>query len=146
MFFTVKTIPIGPRFLTLIEMDGNRMNSYKVFGGVYLIIDASMARDELFAKMEIALKEGIAIVQIWEHWDNVSDRENLISDICIFCHAHNIPVLINNAWELVNRFPLDGVHFDVVPKNIDFIKTSLPDGCLIGLTCGNDLAEVEWAD
>lgn len=139
-------IRTGLRFLMLTRKDGNRMNSYKVLGGIYLVIDPSIDLEALFSKLRLALEQGVAVVQIWEHWDNVLEKENLVTDICNLCHMHQVPVLINNAWELVNRLPLSGVHFDVAPKNFDFIKKSLADDFIIGLTCGNDLADVDWAD
>src|SRR5690606_29793242 len=53
---------------------------------------------------------------------------------------------INNEWELIESFPLDGVHFDSIPANYDEIKKRLSNDVKIGLTCNNDLSAVEWAE
>lgn len=122
------------------------MKENRISGGVYLVLDPSMDRLALFKKLEQALKEGIAVVQIWNNWGASIDREKIIVDICAMCHAYRIPVLINNAWELLNSLPLDGVHFDVVPDNYALIKRSIKKDCIIGLTCNNNLSDVEWAE
>lgn len=121
------------------------MEDIKLAGGIYLVIDPSMQKDSLLKKLEQVLKEGIAVVQIWDHWPIGIHKEELINKICDLCHNYQVPVFINNEWELLNFLPLDGVHFDSIPKNYNQIRQRLPKGFLSGLTCNNDLSAVEWA-
>jgi thiamine-phosphate pyrophosphorylase len=118
----------------------------RVNQGVYVIIDPSMPEDTLIPKLTDILQEPIAAVQIW---DNFPDRDNtleLIRKISGLCHKKNLPVLINNHWEwLLSGYP-DGVHFDSVPENYDLIKKTVKRKFISGLTCGNDLSLVKWAN
>jgi thiamine-phosphate pyrophosphorylase len=57
-----------------------------------------------------------------------------------------VPVIINNEWKLLNSLPLDGVHFDEIPSNYDYIKQSIEKEFLAGITCNNDLSVIEWAE
>src|SRR5690606_12542994 len=133
-------------FLKPIKKDGNKMKTNKLAGGIYLVLDPAMEEDVLLEKLEQVLKEGIAIVQLWDHWPIGTHKERLIKAICDLCHNYQVPVFINNEWELLNFLPLDGVHFDSIPANYDQIKQQLTKGFLSGLTCNNDLSAVEWAE
>lgn len=113
--------------------------------GLYLVIDPSMELDELLTRLTAALDAGVTMVQIWDNWYGVVDRAALIRAICELCHAYEVPVFLNNDWELAVHLPLDGVHLDQIPLNFGAIRTALADK-YIGLTCGNELEEVKWAD
>jgi thiamine-phosphate pyrophosphorylase len=122
------------------------MKDNKLTGGIYLVIDPSMEEGVLFKKLEQVLQEGIAIVQLWDNWPPAIQKERLIKAICDLCHSYQVPVFINNEWELLSSLPLDGVHFDSIPADYDKIKQRLLKDFMIGLTCNNDLSAVEWAE
>ena len=56
-----------------------------------------------------------------------------------------VPVLINEEWILALETELDGVHFDHIPADWNIIKKRLEDK-LIGLTVGNELELIQWAN
>lgn len=114
--------------------------------GLYLIIDPSMNEAVLLNKLDRCLHESLAAVQIWDNFKDTQDITDLIRKICDLCHAKNVPVLINNQWDLLNRTDLDGVHFDIIPENYKEIKAGLNKSFISGLTCNNDLSWVEWAN
>lgn len=118
--------------------------------GIYLVIDPAMERSELLTKLGQALEEGIDLLQIWNHWpDRFSrqEKQELIHEICRLASAHETPVLINDAWELLLETPLDGVHFDDAPPagSVDQIRSDVGRELLFGLTCSNDLERVREA-
>lgn len=118
----------------------------KIKNGIYIIIDPSMERDTLLNKLKEIIHEDIAAIQIW---DNFNPNENplaLINGILEICHTRNIPVLINNQWDLLKQINLDGVHFDEKQENILQIKNELNRQIITGITCNNDLSIVKWAD
>lgn len=117
----------------------------RISTGLYLVVDPSMEHRELIARLSAALEAGVAMVQIWENWEGVVNRDELIQAVCELCHQYRVLVFINNEWELAARLPLDGVHFDQIPNDFAAIRAALPEKCF-GLTCGNHLEEVEWAD
>lgn len=122
------------------------MRAKVLAGGIYLVIDPSMEEVDLFEKLEQVLQEGVAIVQLWDQWPVGIHKERIIKAICSLCHKYQVPVFINNEWQLLDSLPLDGVHFDSIPPNYNQIKGRLPKGFLAGLTCNNDLSAVEWAE
>jgi len=117
----------------------------KMSSGIYLIIDPSMNELILLNKLNLCLKEKLAAVQIWDNFKDKQNISELIHKICVLCHAKNIPVLINNRWELLNKSSLDGVHFDKIPENYTAIKERVSKPFISGLTCNNDLTFVKWA-
>lgn len=122
------------------------MERNKISGGIYLVINPSMRRIELLNRLEEVLQAGVAIVQIWDNWEPLINRQDVIMEVCNLCHRHHVPVLINNSWELLSSFPLDGVHFDAIPDDYAQIQQYIKQDYLVGITCNNDLSLVDWAD
>ncbi len=118
----------------------------KIQGGVYLIIDPSIDQDLLLNTLKKIVREKIAAVQIWDNFSPDTDPPALIEQGLGLCHLQNIPVLINNQWELLRIMNLDGVHFDKAPGNIVQLKQQLGQEVITGITCNNDLSTVKWAD
>lgn len=118
----------------------------KINGGLYLIVDPSIPKNILFAKLASALAGGVNIVQIWNHWPDNVDKDQLISDIVTICHQHHVPVLINEDWNLLIKHPeLDGIHFDQVPPDYHLNMQLTGRDIITGITCGNDLKKIIWA-
>ncbi|MGN7786633.1 thiamine phosphate synthase [Niabella sp. 22666] len=118
----------------------------KIQGGVYLIIDPSTDQDVLLSTLKEMVREKIAAVQIWDNFSPDTDQPVLIEQVLRLCHLQNIPVLINNQWELLKTMNLDGVHFDKAPRNIVQLKQQIGREVIAGITCNNDLSAVKWAD
>jgi thiamine-phosphate pyrophosphorylase len=125
-------------------MEMNTMKR-KINSGIYLVIDPSMDELLLLNKLNLCLKEKLAAVQIWDNFKSGQNIRGLIRKICDLCRAKNVPVLINNRWELLNDSLLYGVHFDEIPENYTAMKESINKPFLCGLTCTNDLTVVDWA-
>ncbi|MFB2120776.1 thiamine phosphate synthase [Parapedobacter sp. 2B3] len=113
--------------------------------GVYLVVDPSMHKPTLYDKLDAVLAEGIAALQIWDHFGVDDDIPALIGELCRRCHAKDVPVLINNRWAYLAGTPLDGVHFDTIPHNYGAIQAAIGRPFRYGITCTNDMAPVHWA-
>lgn len=118
----------------------------KIKNGIYLIIDPSMDRNILVSMLKEIINEKIAAVQIWDNFKPKENKIEYINEIMQICHAENIPVLINNQWELLKQTNLDGIHFDKIQHNILQIKNELKREIITGITASNDLSIVKWAD
>ncbi|RKQ42690.1 thiamine-phosphate pyrophosphorylase [Roseivirga pacifica] len=118
------------------------MKKSPIKAGVYLVIDPSMELNVLLEKLESALKAGLSAVQIWDNFKR-SDIAEIISAIVKLCQQHQTPVLINNQWEFLNDYGLDGVHFDEVPD--EKVIQQIGEKALLGLTTNNNLATIKWA-
>ena len=117
----------------------------KIDKGLYIIVDPTMDPDQIQNKLRMVLHLPISAVQIWDHFPRESDEKTIVENIAATCHAFRRPVIINNRWEYLMQFPLDGVHFDIIPDNYDEILRTISRPFLKGLTCNNDLDTVRWA-
>lgn len=118
---------------------------YTIRGGLYLVIDPSLNLHILLNKIEAALKGGIDVLQIWNHWNEEDDKQKIVLAITALSHCYCVPVIINENIELLTNTDLDGIHLDSIPNNFSEIKAQLKSDAIIGITCGNDISTIKWA-
>ncbi|WDF57372.1 thiamine phosphate synthase [Mucilaginibacter sp. KACC 22063] len=122
-------------------------NKQMITGGVYLVIDPGMESSLLLSKLSDALKGGLQAVQIWDHWLTGADKKLFIHAVAKLCSVYNVPLLIDNNWQLMMESPeLDGVHFDGIPEDYDLIRNKVEKDFIAGITCSGDLDIVKWAN
>ncbi|MHA4846463.1 thiamine phosphate synthase [Flavitalea antarctica] len=115
-------------------------------GGVYLVVNPSLPEQALMNKLKSSLDGGISLVQIWNRWELFARRTELIYKICAVCSAYDVPVLINEDWQLLQELPeIDGIHLDKITLDIHSMKQMINRPFITGITCGNDTSVVEWA-
>lgn len=117
----------------------------KIKGGIYLVVDPAAGIDHVLPIVKQAIDGGADVLQIWNNWTNNQDKHEFIDAICKTAHAKDIPVLINEEWDLLKETKLEGVHFDNIPYNINEIRQTIKRPFICGLTCGNDLSRIYWA-
>ena len=120
----------------------------KKLEGVYLVIDPKRNWESLFQKLDGALKGGLNVVQVWNHWaENIPMEKKLefLNKIKMLCANFDVPVLMHDDWQLADRAGLYGVHFDEIPSNFEEAQNTLK-GRIIGITVGNDLDKIRWAN
>jgi len=123
--------------------------SKQLLDGVYLVVDPAMEQKELLDKIEQSLEGGVDILQIWDHWPEGMesyDKEQLITYIVEMSESYEVPVLINEAWQWLKSTDLHGVHFDRKPENLAQIKEEVGRDFIAGITCGNDVEIIRWAE
>src|SRR5690554_536047 len=121
----------------------------KIDGGLYLVLDPSKEKTMLLNQLSAALNGGVKVLQIWNNWRRgmlLDDKVLLINEIIKLAKPFSVPVLINEEWELLKHTELNGVHFDSVPTSLDQIKRDVGRDISIGITCGNNIELVKWAD
>jgi len=122
-------------------------HTYKITGGIYLVLNPAMDQNLLLAKLAAALTGGIQVVQIWNNWQPDANKLALVEAIASLCLPYHVPLLINEDWELLTRCPhLQGVHFDSIPADLVTIKAAIGRPFLTGITCPGNLDTVTWAD
>lgn len=117
--------------------------------GLYLVLDPSMPLDILINKLKEALDGGVSVLQIWNNWPSTfsfADKIELVNAITAIASKRNIPVLVNEEWELLKDTTLSGVHFDHIPNQFESIRTAVKRDFITGITCSNDLTHVKWAE
>jgi thiamine-phosphate pyrophosphorylase len=117
----------------------------KINGGLYLVLDPMPGLAVVLPKVKAALEGGIDVIQLWNRWNKQEDPNEFILSICKLAHDYNVPVLINENWEWLQSYPLDGVHFDTIPENIRHIKNAIDHPIIMGITCGNNEDQIRWA-
>ncbi len=120
-------------------------SKHKILSGIYLVIDPCMEEAKLLEKISAVLTE-VTAIQVYDNFGPTTDRISLIRKIIDQAHPHEVPVLINNNWELLSQTGADGVHFDEIPVNYEAIKAKVGRPFLVGLTCNNSFKEIKWAD
>ena len=120
----------------------------KKLAGLYLVIDPSQEHDSLLNKLQAALKGGVDIVQIWDHWPKDQRKEaqlEFIKRAKKLTKEFQVPLLMNQDWELALETGLDGVHFDQLPADFPAIQSRLKNQ-YIGLTVTNNMEVVQMAE
>lgn len=121
--------------------------TYKITGGIYLVLDPARPLALILQKLEAALNGGIDVVQIWNNWNEATDKLTLIEAVGSLCRQYKVPLFINEEWQLLTQtLYLDGVHFDTIPENYNLIKEAVKRPFMAGITCSGDLSTVAWAD
>ena len=114
--------------------------------GLYLVVNPKQESKELLSRLQLALNEGLAAVQLYNGWPKDFSQEQkieLLTSINKLCKSSNTPFLINNEWELLKDVPLDGVHFDILPSNWEALKKTIGRPIITGITLTNDLNRLQ---
>jgi len=122
--------------------------SKKILQGVYLVIDPVMERSLLLDNVREALEGGVEVLQIWNNWpDDITkaEKRQLVESVCEMATKYEVPVLINDEWQLLNTTSLSGVHFDEAPKDMEQLRAAVDRDIIIGLTCTNNLEVIRRA-
>lgn len=114
--------------------------------GLYFILDPSMNRDLLRDRLKVIAREEIAAIQIWDNFPSEDVPVQLVKEILELCHPANIPVLVNNRWDLLMDTELDGIHLDEIPEDLPAMQQKVGRDLIVGITCSNDLSIPRWAD
>lgn len=121
----------------------------KITGGLYLVLNPEMNHDLLIEKLEQSLKGGVNILQVWNNWPGTFARDEkieLIHEVKNLADVYRVPVMINEEWELLEETALDGVHFDILPDNMQLIKSRIERDFIYGITCSNNLSVIRTAE
>jgi thiamine-phosphate pyrophosphorylase len=116
----------------------------KITGGIYLVIDPRPGLREILPKLKSALEGGVDVIQLWNNWNPTEDHHSFIFEVCRLSHRYEVPVFLNENWQWLKTFPLDGIHFDVIPEDVNHIRNEIGRPLLMGITCGNNEDQIRW--
>ncbi|NML20059.1 thiamine phosphate synthase [Pseudoflavitalea sp. G-6-1-2] len=117
----------------------------EIKGGVYLVVDPSALNAAALDKIRAALDSGLAAIQVWNNWKEITAKAELIQQITQLTAGYNTPVLVNENYSLLTETDADGVHFDRPTENLALIRAAIDRDFISGVTCGNDLNTVQYA-
>lgn len=115
------------------------MTNKEIRKGVYIVIDPAMDQSLLRSRIGRLINEDLAAIQIWDNFDKVKSISEILAEIIHLYKDTRVPILVNNRWELLKEFDLDGVHFDTIPDNWMHINNNIGRNFIKGVTLTNDL-------
>lgn len=107
--------------------------------GVYLVIDPAEDHQLVLERVGRLKEEKLAAIQIWDRPNSENLVRELLPELLKLYNHSRVPILVNNQWELVLEFGLDGVHFDEIPEDLAQIEQQIGRAFLKGVTLTNDL-------
>jgi len=114
--------------------------------GIYVLTDHDQGSDEgLYADVAQALRGGAAMIQYRDKSGDSEKRQRQATELLRLCQAHSVPLIINDDTALCAAIGADGVHLGRDDGEINQARQSLPEDCLIGVSCYNELERARQA-
>jgi len=117
----------------------------QIHGGVYLVVDPQAVNPRGLQQIRLALESGLAVIQLWNNWKQITAKAEIVQLVTDLAKPYNVPVLLNENWELLTETDADGIHFDLPSDNLTLIRTAVGRSIITGITCGNNLETVQYA-
>ncbi|HEX7079457.1 MAG TPA: thiamine phosphate synthase [Gammaproteobacteria bacterium] len=114
-------------------------------GGLYLVVDPKPGADIVLPKVAAALRGGVGLLQVWNHWGEGQDPVDFVARTLALGRAHGVPVLVHERPDLLDAAGADGIHYDAPALGPEEVRRAAGRAVLYGVTCGNDLERVRWA-
>jgi len=107
--------------------------------GIYAITPETADTAHLLARVEAALRGGIAAVQYRDKSSDVVRRHEQASELAELCHRFNVPLIINDDLRLADLCDADGVHLGRYDGSLAEARIILGKGKFIGASCYQSL-------
>jgi thiamine-phosphate pyrophosphorylase len=117
--------------------------------GLYLVVDMTVAEEKLLPTLEQALDGGVDILQLWGKKQDGSSASSIASRILSLAREYTALCLVADDLELCKTIGANGVHFDGYPYppiTPGEAKRQLGSGAIVGVTCGNSVEKLRWAE
>jgi len=102
--------------------------------GIYAITKTeNKTPDQVLADVAEAIKGGISVLQYRDK--KPVDAVYLAGALKELCHAHNIPLIINDQPELAKHIGADGVHIGQEDSQLTYAREVLGNKAIIGVSC-----------
>ena len=112
---------------------------------IYLIADPAIEPSVLLNKIEMALKGGLFAVQLWNNWQKVSNKIEIITSIHQLTKLVDVPLILNEGQDCLDLPCFEGIHLDLPNDKIQAYRQKRPD-LIWGLTCSNETEKLIWAE
>jgi thiamine-phosphate pyrophosphorylase len=107
--------------------------------GTYAITPDIPLTEALLSKIDIALNNGIQVIQYRHKTFATADTINAVIKLRGQCHARQIPLIINDDVELAYRVGADGVHLGKDDLDYRQILQNNPRRLWVGVSCYDSL-------
>lgn len=114
--------------------------------GLYAIADSTYLHDDTFVPaVRAALDGGARLIQYRDKKSDPTQRETIARALNAVCHAHGVPLVINDDVRLAGVVGATGVHLGRDDPDIRAARAALGPAALIGVSCYNELARAQAA-
>jgi len=114
--------------------------------GLYAIADSTYLQDDTFVPaVRAALDGGARLIQYRDKKSDPTQRETIARALNAVCHAHGVPLVINDDVRLAVVVGATGVHLGRDDPDIRAARAALGRAALIGVSCYNELARAQAA-
>lgn len=100
--------------------------------------------DEVVEHITNVVRGGAVMVQYRDK--NPINALLLVRELIAVCHAHEVPLIINDDVELAAKVGADGVHLGKDDGEIDYARQRLGEKAIIGVSCYNSLERAVIAE
>jgi thiamine-phosphate pyrophosphorylase len=108
--------------------------------GLYVLTDAALLPDgKLFSGVEAAIRGGARLVQYRDKSSDTARRERDARALLALCHAHDVPLIVNDDVNLAQIVGADGVHLGRDDAALEQARMQLGPHALIGVSCYDSL-------
>lgn len=118
------------------------MMTNKHLQGLYVITDPQLCKDDLFEKVEQAIRGGAQVVQYRNKQASAQQQDEEAATLKQLCQQHQRLFIINDDVELAARIDADGVHLGQSDTSLPQAREILGENKIIGISCNNQL---QWA-
>ena len=115
--------------------------SDKQLSGIYGILPADLAQDDLLAKAEAALKGGVSTLQLRDKKQGYKHAIKRAGALRNLTSQYGARLIVNDSVQLAVDSGADGIHLgrDDIPNLIQ-LRNEVGDSMIIGVTCRADVA------
>ena len=104
--------------------------------GLYVLTpEPAPSIDELEVKVASAITGGAVVVQYRDKQSDRIRRVERAGALMAVCHAHHVPLIINDDVELAIAVEADGVHIGKDDASLESVRYSLGPQAIIGVSC-----------
>jgi thiamine-phosphate pyrophosphorylase len=126
------------------------MDSYptRKLQGLYLVVDTTIPEERLIPIVQHALEGGVDIVQLWGEQHDTQVLRTVGQKILGLTRKHGALCLVADKLDVCREIGADGIHFDgyELPRlTPNEAKKIMGIDKIVGVTCGNSVEKLRWA-
>jgi len=114
--------------------------------GLYAITPDHLEANELYLKVEQALKGGISLLQYRDKSNSADEKLQRAKALHKLCLKHQVPLIINDDIRLALACQAEGVHLGQGDGSVSEARELLGESAIIGVTCHHQLELALQAD
>lgn len=109
-------------------------------GGLYGVTPDWHDAKRLEQAVCAAVAGGMAAVQLRLKNIDAVEHETIARHLLAVCRERQVPLIVNDDWQLAMRIGADGVHLGKDDDDPALVRRALPCAMLLGVSCYRDLA------